>query len=58
MKKNKILIALLLIATGLWAQEAKWESLFNGTNLKGWKVVNGKADYKVKDGELIGIEKL
>ena len=38
---------------GLNAQE-KWEPLFNGKNLKGWKQLNGSATYKVVKGELVG----
>ena len=29
-------------------------SLFNGKDLKGWKVLNGKAKYEVKNGEIVG----
>jgi len=32
----------------------KWVKLFNGKDLKGWKQLNGKAKYAVKDGEIIG----
>ena len=28
--------------------------LFNGKDLKGWKVLGGKAKYEVKNGEIIG----
>lgn len=31
-----------------------WESLFNGKDLKGWKQLNGKAIYEVKNGEIVG----
>lgn len=34
--------------------QGKWEKLFNGKDLKGWKQLNGKALYAVKDGEIIG----
>ena len=51
--KRYLLAALLLIATtSLTAQE--WEPLFNGKNLKGWERLNGTAEYKVKDGVIIG----
>lgn len=36
------------------AQTSKWKSLFNGKDLSGWKQLNGKAKYKVKNGEIIG----
>jgi hypothetical protein len=29
-------------------------NLFNGKDLKGWKVLGGKANYEVKNGELVG----
>ncbi|MFX5709889.1 DUF1080 domain-containing protein, partial [Acinetobacter baumannii] len=32
----------------------QWEYLFNGKDLKGWKKLNGTANYFVKNGELIG----
>ena len=35
------------------AQE-KWEDLFNGKNLRGWKQLNGKAKYEVVDKEIVG----
>ncbi len=35
-----------------------WRSLFNGENLKGWKQLNGKAEYKVENGEIIGVSKI
>ncbi len=30
------------------------QNLFNGKNLDGWKQLNGKAKYEVKNGEIIG----
>ena len=40
-----------------FAQES-WVSLFNGKNLKGWKKLNGTAEYVVKDGVITGISKM
>ena len=37
---------------------ADWIQLFNGKNLDGWKVLNGTAEYKIKDGVIIGISKI
>src|SRR4051812_13870255 len=34
--------------------QAQWTDLFNGKDLKGWKQLNGKANYTVKNGEIIG----
>ncbi|MDU1889354.1 MAG: DUF1080 domain-containing protein [Dysgonomonas sp.] len=57
MNKNILLAILFIFATALSAQE-KWEPLFNGKNLKGWKKLNGKAEYKIEDGAIVGISKL
>lgn len=56
MKKNVLLAVLFLFAVGLSAQE--WVPLFNGKNLKGWKKLNGNAEYKVVDGTIVGISKM
>ena len=33
---------------------AQWKSLFNGKDLSGWNQKNGKAIYKVENGEIVG----
>jgi hypothetical protein len=35
-------------------QQAGWKSLFNGKDLSGWKQLNGKAKYEVRDGMIVG----
>lgn len=40
--------------TSLQAQSGKWQNLFNGKDLKGWKQLNGKAKYEVVNGEIVG----
>lgn len=57
MNKNILLIALALLTGSLFAQE-KWEPLFNGKNLNGWQKLNGKAEYKVVDGTIVGISRM
>ncbi|MFC2125245.1 DUF1080 domain-containing protein [Bacteroidota bacterium] len=32
-----------------------WIELFSGKDLKGWKQLNGKAEYKIEDGMIVGI---
>ena len=56
MKKNIVLTLLLFCAASLSAQN--WEPLFNGKNLKGWKKLNGKAEYKIVDGAIVGVSKM
>jgi hypothetical protein len=54
-KTQQLLIVLLLISSYTFAQPRKgWQQLFNGKDLKGFKQLNGKAIYEVKNGELIG----
>ncbi|SMC93956.1 3-keto-disaccharide hydrolase [Pedobacter nyackensis] len=58
MKTTRLLILTGLMLgtslTSLHAQSGKWENLFNGKDLKGWKQLNGKAKYEVKNGEIVG----
>ncbi len=57
--KNWFLPALLFVQFFSIAQtEEGWVNLFNGKNLKGWKVINGTAEFKVQDGVIHGISKL
>ncbi|MEO8470605.1 MAG: DUF1080 domain-containing protein [Chryseolinea sp.] len=48
-----ILLIFSFALTTVCAQE-KWTNLFNGKDLSGWKQLNGRARYTVKDGEIIG----
>lgn len=56
-----IFILLIMNFTGFKATsqvlENGWVSLFNGNDLTGWKQLNGTAEYKVNNGEIIGITK-
>lgn len=56
MKKNYLLLLFVFCASVVSAQN--WEPLFNGKNLSGWKKLNGKAEYKVVDGAIVGISKM
>ena len=52
-------ICLLLTCFSITAQANEdWVYLFNGKNLAGWYVVNGKADYVVEDGAIVGACKM
>ncbi len=50
-----IFIWLLLLNTAGLAAQGEWVSLFNGKDLEGWRQINGKARYEVKDGTILGI---
>ena len=58
MKKNILFIVVLFITSASFGQDAKWQDLFNGKNLKGWTRVIGTADYTVKDKTIIGTSKV
>lgn len=59
MVKKGIITALIAMLTiSVWAQEPKWQNLFNGRNLKEWEKLNGTAEYKVQDNTIIGISKM
>ncbi len=49
-------IVLLVSLSSAHAQKSKdgWVNLFNGKDLTGWKQLNGKAKYEVKDGAIVG----
>ena len=61
MKQLTKFTTLLILAGFLVSAKAdkanNWTDLFNGKNLKGWKVLNGTAEYKVENGEIIGTSK-
>ncbi|MGE5394074.1 MAG: DUF1080 domain-containing protein, partial [Candidatus Saccharibacteria bacterium] len=55
MKKIQLaLIFMLLIMNVTAKQNDGWQSLFNGKDLTGWHQLNGKADYRVEKGEIVG----
>jgi hypothetical protein len=48
-------VVMLAITLSFTAQsQSKWQNLFNGNDLQGWKQLNGKAKYEAKNGEIIG----
>ena len=60
-----LIIFLAIIVTGIkpnngYSQTNNdgWKTLFNGKNLEGWKQLNGKAEYKVVNNEIVGISTL
>jgi hypothetical protein len=57
--KNTLLLLFVTFAvcfsTSSVAQQ--WTPLCNGKNLKGWKKLNGNAEFKVKDGVITGVYK-
>lgn len=54
MKKNLFILFCLVISLASPAQNATWKNLFNGKDLTGWKQLNGKARYTVRNGTIVG----
>jgi len=56
MKKIRLLIAIMLpVSYIIHAQD--WTDLFNGENLNGWEKLDGTAEFRVENGELIGVSR-
>lgn len=55
MKKVMLLVTALCLCTLVAESGYAAESLFNGKDLSGWKLLNGKAKYVVEDGMIVGI---
>ncbi len=49
-----LLLSLSVSAAAQPAKNGKWQSLFNGNDLKGWNQKNGQAKYTVENGEIVG----
>ena len=52
-KRISIFLVFSVIFSTAFSQQ-KWETLFNGKDLKGWNKLNGTADYMVKGGAVVG----
>lgn len=56
MKRLLLLLACVAICSSCEsAEQDGWKSLFNGRNLKGWTKLNGQAEFRVENGELVGV---
>ncbi|UZR99327.1 3-keto-disaccharide hydrolase [Chondrinema litorale] len=66
MKKTTLLQAVLSLLVYLFVVNntladnpaPNWQKLFNGKDLKGWKKLNGDAEYKIEGDAIVGISKL
>jgi hypothetical protein len=54
MKFHLLFVILLVSFLPSFSQSKGWEVLFNGKDLKGWKQLNGKAKFEVRNGEIVG----
>lgn len=52
---RSVFIVLFFISLNAISQNGSgWETLFDGKSLDGWKLMTGKAEYKVENGVIIG----
>ncbi len=51
------LLVCLLFPHLLFSQDG-WQNLFNGQDLKGWNKLNGTAEYRVENGEIVGVSQM
>jgi hypothetical protein len=54
MKRIFLTLILTFWLGGIILAQDNWTPLFNGKNLKGWKQLNGKAKYEVRDSAIVG----
>lgn len=52
------MITLINSCTSVTEGKEPWRPLFNGENLDGWKVLGGKASYKVENNTIVGTSTL
>ena len=54
MRLTACVFAAVASSTAFVHAEDGWQDLFNGTDLSGWEVKNGKAKFEVVNGEIVG----
>ena len=55
MKPTAFLTTCLLALAASAAPAAEWVSLFDGKTFAGWTFKGGKAEYKIENGEIVGV---
>lgn len=56
-KQTLLLHAVFCIAVSAPSHD-EWQPLFNGKDLRGWRVLSGDAEFKIADGVITGVSKL
>lgn len=49
---------MVLVMTGCTAKGPKWEMLFNGQDLTGWKMLGGNVKFYPENGEIVGVSQM
>jgi len=55
---KRYVLGMILMSALITLNAQQWEELFNGKNLKGWEKLDGSAEYRVENGEVIGVSKI
>ncbi|MDD3108317.1 MAG: DUF1080 domain-containing protein [Alistipes sp.] len=55
--KRYLLTLLTCLFTLTCFGQNSWTPLFNGKNLKGWKTLNGNAEFRVEEGAIVGVSR-
>ena len=57
---RQLIIFLILISVHpiLAQNDGEWEQLFNGKDLEDWKVLNGKAEFKIESNTITGVSRI
>ncbi len=53
-----VFLAIVLLTFCVSATAQQWTPLFNGEDFKGWKKLNGNANYEIHGNEIVGISQL
>jgi len=56
--KKRIILSILAVVAGFSLNAQEWVELFNGKNLKGWEQLDGSAEYRVENREVIGTSRV
>ncbi len=57
MKKIALICVTLSVTIMGCSVDGKWQELFNGKNFEGWEKLDGSAEYRIENGEIIGTSK-
>jgi len=54
---NFLVIISFFLSISLFGQDSEWEFLFDGSNFDNFDKLNGKADYHIENGIMVGVSK-
>ncbi len=57
MKRIALIFVTISVTIMGFSADGEWQELFNGKNFKGWKQLDGSAEYRIENGVIIGTSK-